>query len=326
MTGPFPIKLVALIGLLAAALPARSQPVGSATPPKPIPTPPLLTSAPSRIDYFRQLLAAPPAGRETLLAGKTPEQRQVLLSSLREYDVLPAPERELRLLALELRLHLSALIRLSPTNRAMRLAMVPETVIPLVNERLQRWDRYTPAEQTALLENEKAVREVLSLEQGRPVAEVRLTSPTPPQLIQMEKDIARWRELPLEQQRKIYGHFQTIFDLKDLKQDPACDRLNETEKAQMERTLTAFKQLSKSQRDLCIYNFNRFAEMSPTQRRQFLVNAETWAQLKPEDRQLWRDLVKKVPPMPPSPPGLGGPPQPPMPRPPVKTSVVATNP
>jgi len=312
------IKVIALAGLFSAVIPASGADSTRLLPP----SPPAVPAVASRIDYFRQLFAAQPAERELLLAGKTPEQRQVLLNSLREYEALSVHERELRLLALELRLHLYALMRQAPTNRSARLAVVPDSVLPLVRERLHRWDQYNATEQAALLENEKAVRAILSLDQGSPGTVAR---PTPQQLSQIEKDIARWKELPPEQQQRIYEHFQTIFELRNFKEDRAFEKLNEAERQQIEKTLATFRQLPKIQRDICISNFHKFADMSPVQRRQFLVDAGMWSQMMPEERQLWRDLVKRVPPLPPLPPGFDAPPSPRTTRLPNRPVMAGTN-
>ena len=51
----------------------------------------------------------------------------------------------------------------------------------------------------------------------------------------------------------------------------------------------------------CVKNFSKLASLSPAERREFLVNAEEWQKLKPEDREAWRKLVSKVPPLPPPP-------------------------
>jgi hypothetical protein len=48
--------------------------------------------------------------------------------------------------------------------------------------------------------------------------------------------------------------------------------------------------------------------MTPAERAQFLKNAERWKEMSAADRQTWRTLVAKLPPLP---PGFGLPPLPP---------------
>ena len=75
----------------------------------------------------------------------------------------------------------------------------------------------------------------------------------------------------------------------------------------MEQTLQAFEKLSPAQRLTCIRSFQRFTEITPAERAQFLKNAELWKKMSPDDRQTWRMLVTRLPPLP---PGFGQPPFP----------------
>jgi hypothetical protein len=50
-----------------------------------------------------------------------------------------------------------------------------------------------------------------------------------------------------------------------------------------------------------VTNFIILASLSPAERREFLVSAAEWQKMKPEDRDAWRKLVSKVPPLPPLP-------------------------
>jgi hypothetical protein len=78
----------------------------------------------------------------------------------------------------------------------------------------------------------------------------------------------------------------------------------------MEKTLGAFRGLPQPQRQKCILSFEKFTSMSQPEMVQFLRNAQQWKEMSPRDRQIWRDLVNKIP-MPPMPPGLSSPPSPP---------------
>ena len=51
-------------------------------------------------------------------------------------------------------------------------------------------------------------------------------------------------------------------------------------------------------RRACVESFQKFATMSPVERREFLRKAERWQHMSPEERETWRNLVTKLPPMP----------------------------
>ena len=79
----------------------------------------------------------------------------------------------------------------------------------------------------------------------------------------------------------------------------------------MLKTLQAFLRLPKSRRDECLQSFGKFASMTAEERQEFFKNAERWKELSPAERQAWRNLVNRfppMPPMPPMPPGAGPPP------------------
>jgi len=285
----------------------------------------------SGIAYFRQLLAAKPEEREKLLAGKSAEIRRVLENGVQTYEALSPEERELRLRTMELRYHVTSLLRVAPTNRAERLKLVPDRDKPLVEDRLKYWDKLSPEEQKDALENERTVRILGVSGPGSSRREIPLTGQTSNQVRQIEQQFVRWQTLPEAHRTQIQKNFQTLFEFSDaekVREKLQPLPLSDEERQLMQVTLDRFQKLSPLQRANCIKNFEKFAELSPAERRQFLLNAQEWQKMKPEDREAWRKLVSKVPRMPPLPPGLlGQPPMPPMPRvlPRPAATVVATN-
>src|SRR5437763_16840803 len=67
---------------------------------------PVLPPMPPPPISFRQLFAMSATERETILATRSPEQRQILQQKLREYDSLPPAERASPPTCLQLRRHL----------------------------------------------------------------------------------------------------------------------------------------------------------------------------------------------------------------------------
>ena len=299
-------------GLLVCVLVSTTLLVEAATP-SAGPTsslPPMPSKARSGIDYFRELLSADPSRREQLLAGKSLEHRRVLESGLRTYLAMRPEERELRLRTMELRFHLTSLLRTAPTNRLERLKSVPDKDRPLVEERLRIWDKLSPEDQKEALESERMIR-VLGFAPAAAQREVPLTGTSSNQVRQIEQQLIRWQTLPEQRRREIQDNFNRLFELTEAeKARELPEHLSEAERKLMEKALDRFKTLSPSQRIQCVQAFQKFSELSPTERKQFLVSAEEWKRMKPEDRESWRRLVNKVPPMPPLPPGYGLPPLP----------------
>jgi Protein of unknown function (DUF3106) len=274
--------------------------------PAPAPPTPSIPAAimppPSPVDYFRKLLAMPPEEREKALAGKPPEIRARILAKVNEYALLDPRESESRLRATELRWYLMPLLRAAPTDRAARLALVPDDIRDLVKSRLMQWEILPPPLQQEFLENEYILNYFSSVNTAsRPVIE------PPPTDVQQ----SQWNALSDNERKTMTAQFNAFFEMPPSEKQEALDGLSSIDRAQMKKTIEAFNQLPPPQRAQCISAFGKFADMSPQERAEFLRNAERWSQMSPADRKAWIDLVAHVPQWPPAVPAMLMPPMPP---------------
>lgn len=282
----------------------------------------------SGIGYFRALLAAKPEEREKLLAGRPPEHRQVLESSVRRYEALSPEERETRLRTMELRFHVTSLLRVPPSKRDEQLKKVPENDRPVVEERLRYWDTLSPLEQKEALENERAARILGVAGPGSKTREIPLTGQTSNQVRLIEQQLVRWQSLPEGRRQQVEKNFAALFEFSD--EEKALGQLkalplSAEERDLMEKTIAVFKKLPVTARESCVKNFPKFAELSPVERRQFLYNAQEWQKMSSADREAWRKIVAKVPKFPPLPPGIRTPPLPHITPPRIPITALATN-
>jgi hypothetical protein len=272
---------------------------------------PLIPHSKSPVDFFRELLALTPAGRENYLTNRPPEIRNRILAKVREYEALDPNERELRLRATELRWYLLPLLHESPTNRTARLATIPDDLQPLVKNRLRQWDILPPTLQAEFLESERTLRYFTHVDPAH--------SPSLPPLPQDQRrrhnprgpDLAHWDKLSEDQRQKITAQCSRFFELTPMEKKKTLNTLSDAERQQMEKTLETFGKLPPAQRLKCIRAFTEFAGLSVQEKQDFLKNAQRWAQMSPKDRQTWRDLVTHVPEWPPLPSALIMPPMPP---------------
>jgi Protein of unknown function (DUF3106) len=275
-----------------------------------------VAQARSPVDLFRQLLAMSADEREKFLTNRTPEIRTRILAKVTEYEALDADDRELRLRATELRWYLEPLLREPPTNRAARLAQVPEDLRELVNDRLQQWMILPPPLQEEFLENERTLAYFTQIDPTK-VTLAMAESGGHPAL--SEADQARWDGLSENQRRRVTAQFNQFFELTPDEKQKTLNTLSDAERRQMEKTLQSFDQMPPTQRAECVRAFAQFASMDAQQRAEFLKNAARWSEMSPAERQAWRDLVVNVPQWPPLPTGF----KPPIPA---ETSpAVATN-
>jgi hypothetical protein len=332
-------RVVALLGaghLLVAALPAQAaandrvstpatstsvRPLGSGSPASPALAPPL-PPARSPISFFRDLLAMDAAGREQALTNRSPEIRALILTKVREYESLEPDERELRLRVTELRWYLRPLMSAPGTNRPAQLAQIPEVHRKLVEDRLQEWDKLSPDLQKELLANEATIRYLTEIE-GRTDEQRRQTLEAIPPAGRtvLEQGIDKWASMSEDQRQRMLSRFREFFELTAQEKQRVLNTLSGPKRSQIERTLRSFDNLPADQRDQCIRSLEKFAGLSPAERQQFLKSAERWKQMSPSERQVWRVLVRKLPPpLPPPLPPLRASSRPAPPVPPVATN------
>lgn len=112
---------------------------------------------PSPIEQFRTLLDLPEGQRATVLASRSPQSRQTIEAKIKEYRALPAQERDRRLNVMDIHWHLKPLMAMAKPNRATALARVPAKIKPVVEDRLERWDKLAPKVKQDVLTNETAM-------------------------------------------------------------------------------------------------------------------------------------------------------------------------
>jgi len=307
----FPTRFTGTLILLAAGFVfGQTAPslTSKATSP---PFPPLL---PSPVEIFRVLLATNKAGREAVLASKSPYYRQVVETKMREYEAMPSGERESRLQALQLRWYVLPMMKMAPIDRALRLKAIPEPDRSLIEQRLRLWDILPPQMKKDLLENESAVRQGGGT--NRPAPGTLNAAPGS----ELQAQLDRWNQLPPARQNQVMVNYQKFFELSQTDKDRTLAQLTDTERGQMEKTLSSFGTLPREDREQAMQGFKKFAQLSPAERVAFLKTAERWRTMSDQDRETWRKIVaqlqrapSKLPPMPqdstrPSPaaPLLGG--------------------
>jgi len=289
--------------LFAEFLASQSLVGQNASNSKQAPNIPIMPPLPPPID-FRQLLTTTNAvEREKILASRPEPKRQTLEKSIREYISLPDAEREARLCSLQLRLYLSPLLQVAPSNRVAWLEAVPKPDRKLVEERLQFWDRLPMEIQRDFLTNQLVLRYIFRPETTLPNQAVKIPGPL---RLQIEKGIAGWNLLPEPRRREILENFRRLFDLSDREKARVLDEFSDAERQRMQVSLQIFGRLAKPERERCVSGFQKFASLSPQEREQFLSNVELWQKLSAADRHAWQSLVTTL-----------SVPQPPLPAPPL---------
>jgi hypothetical protein len=302
--------------LLAAALLAAETNRPPSPPTLPMTSVQLHHLAP--VEYFRGLLSMSPGDRQRELANKPPAARAILLAKLQEYEALPREIREARLCQTELHWELSGLMKLAPADRTQQLKEVSVLYRPMVENLLQQWDEVPAETQKTLLEKQNFIGLYLRM-QGSPAAvQQEILDKLPPgRRAQWAGEMDRWQALPENQRAELCAQFQRFCAMDGPTQKETVAPLSDAERKEMEKAVQTFDRLPPAQRAQCINSFRKFATMTPWERTQFFKNASRWDAMTSHERQLWRELVHRLPPMPPMPQNFsaGLPPMPPMPMP-----------
>ena len=266
--------------------------------------PPLPPPMKSLAEQFRELLAATPRQRQALLAGKSVPAQNLIMVKLREFETLPADQRELRLQVAQLQYYLSPLLHANGAARSNLLAHAPAEDLPLLEDRLKAWDALSVETRRDILESERSLSYFVRQETADPkqLATVleHVSAPTRPEV---EAQFARWRALPADERARKTANFQRFFDLSDAERTRTLSRLSDLDRGQMERTLSRFESLPPEQRERCVRAFRQLGAMSPDERTEFLRDAAKWQAMSADERAAWRRLVQHVarPPLPPPP-------------------------
>lgn len=317
----FPISIVIVLGAVVAAVNVQGQPSTSEAAGRTPPVPPhwyqsvghgvTLTNL-TPVAYFRGLLGMTPAERQRVLAGQPPERQTLVLAKVREYEALPREVREERMRQTELHWYLLKLLRMNPPERTEQLKEISPLYQPIIMSQLDQWDRLPESLRKALLTNEGFLSTYVQWQRQSPAGQQAMLSLLPAgQRADWAQELGRWQGLNESRREELCQQFRQFFYLSGEERKETIESLSEAERRQMEQALGAYANLPPEMQRHCVESFSKFAEMSPEERNQFLQNAARWEAMTGRERQLWRKLVNRLPPMPPGYNQSKGPPMPP---------------
>ena len=257
--------------------------------------------AKSPVELFRRLLAMTPAQREQALAERPAENRRGILRKIQEYEKMSAGERELKLQVTELRWYLPPLMRMPRADRAATLAAISESVRKLVEERLLQWDLLPPPLQMDALGHQSTLGYFAGQNYGAATNSMLQDPPLPPGA---REELTRLRRLSQPQYAEVIASFQKFYDLSAAEKQVVLLTLSADQRAQLDKSIQMLGKLPREERDLYVAAVSKLASLNDAEQREFLRNAERWQGMTPEERQVWRQIANRLPPLPPMPPGI----------------------
>jgi hypothetical protein len=316
------LSRILLLGAALAAMGQSERPNSQVAPPPP-PLPPrwyqtvtngvTLTNL-TPVTYFRGLLGMTPAERERMLAGQPATRRIQVLAKVREYEALPRDVREERMRQTDIHWYLLNLMRLEPAQRKEQLKEITPLYQPMLMFQLAQWDQLPEVIRQALLEKESFLSKYVQWQDHSPAGQKNIVDQLPPeQRADWAQELNRWQALPERRREELSQAFRQFFYSSGEERKETIQALSEEQRRQMEQTLQSYADLPPALQRLCVDSFSKFAVMSAADRNQFLQNAAKWEAMTERERELWRTLVNKLPPMPPGFYQSKTPPLPPLP-------------
>ena len=184
-------------------------------------------AADSPFAVFKKIVSLPETEREAAVGGfkiSSERHRKLLQAKVREYAAMPEAERDRKLDALDFRWHLMPIMKTAKTDRAKRLASVPERFRTDIERRLTGWDKLEAGVRADLLKNESFFRYLSSFGRGRQ-SRVALTNhmeKMPTRLREgLEGRITTWREKSKPDRRRMTRQFHQFFDMPVAEQERA---------------------------------------------------------------------------------------------------------
>jgi hypothetical protein len=252
------------------------------------------------VAYFRGLLGMTPEERERVLADKSEREQQQVLAKVQEYQALPREVREERLRQTELHWYVLVLLRLDPTQRKARLKEISPLYQPMILTQLSQWDQLPADTRQALLEKESFLRTYVEWQaHSSAMQEETFGKLSADQRAHWSQELNRWQALPENQREELCDAFRRFFCLTAGERKETVQALSEAERRQMQQALQSYASLPPAEQRGCVESFSKFAAMSADERNQFLQNAAKWENMSAYERQTWRLLVNRLPPMPP---------------------------
>ncbi|SRR5579862_3292415 len=284
-------KIVLLLGAAFCSISLQAQVMANAAAPPRVKSP---------VAVFRELLAMSPEQRRAAIAIRPPAIQRRILEKLSEYEILPDELREQRLRETELRWYLRPLMDEEPTNRVARLALVPQELRQMVEERLHLWDVLPPDVKDKWKSDDMVADYFAQIQAAPDQREVILSNVPPGRRAELEKELAGWQRMTDDERQKALSGWKEMFELPPAEQQKTLEAVSDADRQQMEQTLADYGKLTPIQRAQCVKSFEKFSTMNVVERQQFLKNAERWKEMTPEEQQKWRDLVEMAPIIPPS--------------------------
>jgi hypothetical protein len=263
-------------------------------------TPPALPEVKdSPIRHLHNLLAANQEKRRHMLDQHDPNTRAFWERKLGEYSAMDPTKRDQKLREAQLHWYLLLILRTPDEDRDTKLLQIPPADRGLIQNRIKDWSALSESMQMDIMTHLPVLRYFgrlvsLSPEERREAMEASLEKGNRPDMTS-----SAWGNLDPSRRRAMFLAYQKFFTLADEKRERVLAKIPLPQRRNVQSRLEQLENLSPEAKKQCLAALAKYAQMTLTERILFRANAERWKSMLPSEHAVWKNVVKKLPPLPP---------------------------
>ena len=253
----------------------------------------------SPIGHLQTLLEAPEERRSQMLSQHKETSRTFWKRKLNEYGAMDPNEREKKLREAQLHWYLLLILRTPAEDRDTKLLQIPESDRGLIESRLKEWQELPNALQIDIMTHLPALRYFGRLVSLTPEARKKALEEATQDGNRPDMNSPAWENLDSQRRRSMFLAYQKFFTLEEEKRSRVLAKIPMPQRLSIQSRIQQLENLSPELKEKCLVALEKYAEMTRNERILFRVNAERWKQMPATEHAVWKEVVKKWPPLPP---------------------------
>jgi hypothetical protein len=263
-------------------------------------TPPALPEVKdSPIRHLHNLLDASQEKRRQMLDQHAPTARAFWERKLGEYSSMDPTERDQKLREAQLHWYLLLILRTPAEDRDTKLLQIPQADRGLIHNRIKDWSALPESMQVDIMTHLPVLRYfgrlvTLSAQARKEAMEASLKAGSRPDIASSD-----WGQLDPSRRKSMFLAYQKFFTLAEEKRKRVLARIPMPQRLSVQSRLEQLENLSPEAKKQCLEALAKYAQMTPNERILFKANAERWKSMPASEHAVWKNVVKRVPPLPP---------------------------
>jgi len=253
----------------------------------------------SPISHLHNLLDASQEKRRQMLAQHDPSARAFWERKVNEYSSMDSMERDQKMREAQLHWYLLLVLRSPVEDRDTKLIQIPQADRGLIQNRLKEWSDLSKPMQVDIMTHLPVLRYfgrliTLTPQERKQAMSASLAEGNRPDMASSD-----WGLVNPSRRKSMFLAYQKFFSLADEKRKRVLSKIPMPQRLNVQSKLEQIENLSPAAKKRCLEALAKYAQMTPDERVLFKVNAEVWKSMPDSEHEVWKKVVKKLPPLPP---------------------------